>query len=70
MAGLAGFSAFMISWNEPNNSDISLTIFLQGVYNHSIYKMINLNKVNTLGCYIGGTLQALSLSYLERIRKE
>ena len=70
-----GFSVFVISWNEPNeeNSDISFyDYFLNGVYKviQFMRSEFNLNKVNTLGYCIGGTLQALSLSYLERIHDQ
>ena len=70
-----GFSVFVISWNEPNeeNSDISFyDYFLNGVYKviQFMRSEFNSNKVNTLGYCIGGTLQALSLSYLERIHDQ
>ena len=66
-----GFSVFVISWKEPNeNSDIDFyDYFSKGV--HQVIKFmkskLNLDKVNTLGYCIGGTLQALCLSYFERV---
>ena len=64
MAGLAGFLSFCDFLNEPNeeNSDISFyDYFLNGVYKviQFMRSEFNLNKVNTLGYCIGGTLQAL-----------
>ncbi len=67
-----GFSVFVISWKEPNeeNSDIDFyDYFSKGV--DQVMKFmksdLNFNKINTLGYCIGGTLQALCLSYFERI---
>ena len=71
-----GVSQFLvISWNEPNeeNSDISFyDYFLKGVLKaiQFMRSEFNSNKVNTLGYCIGGTLQALSLSYLGRIHDQ
>ncbi len=67
-----GFSVFVISWKEPNeeSSDISFyDYFTKGVFQviEFMKSKLNINKVNTLGYCIGGTLQALCLSYLERI---
>ena len=66
-----GFSVFVISWKEPNeeSSDISFyDYFSKGVFQviEFLKSELNFNKVNTLGYCIGGTLQALCLSYLER----
>lgn len=67
-----GFSVFVISWKEPNeeNSEIDFyDYFSIGVHQvvNFMKSKLNFNRINTLGYCIGGTLQALCLSYFERI---
>ena len=66
-----GFSVFVISWSEPNSKKRDFEFydyFFEGVQPaiQFLQYEFNVKKINTLGYCIGGTLQALATSYLER----
>lgn len=63
-----GFSVFVISWVNPDASyaNKSLHDYLQegpGAAIKIIKNQLNINKINSLGFCIGGTLQAMLLAY-------